>query len=203
MRRILMFTASMLFLALAVQAAPADQPGHASPAPGTANDTLSAVKDATGHAVGTVSAEMTHSLQGFVTAAAIGDMYEVEAGKIAADRSHNAQVRAFAEKMVTAHTATTEKLKGLLVDAGGNVTPPAHLDDRHQGMVDELRGAKDQDFDNRYISQQIAAHDEALILMRGYAKDGDVPAIRKFAAQTAPVVKMHLKMANAISQKLK
>jgi putative membrane protein len=203
MKRILMSAASVLFLGFVAQAAPADQPGHASPAPGTANDTMSAVKDATGHAVGTVSAEMTHSLQGFVTAAAISDMYEVEAGKIAADRSHNAQVRAFAEKMVKAHTATTEKLKGLLVDAGGNVTPPAHLDDRHQGMVDELRGAQDQDFDNRYISQQIAAHNEALILMRGYAKDGDAPAIRKFAAQTAPVVKMHLQMANAISQKLK
>jgi putative membrane protein len=203
MKRILLSTASVLFLALAVQAAPADQPGHTSPAPGTSNDTMSAVKDATGHAVGTVSVEMTHSLQGFVTAAAISDMYEVEAGKIAEDRSHNPQVRAFAEKMVKAHTATTEKLKGLLVDAGGNVTPPAHLDDRRQGMVDELRGAQDKDFDARYISQQIDAHKEALILMRGYAKDGDVAAIRKFAAQTAPIVNSHLTMANAISQKLK
>jgi putative membrane protein len=203
MKRIVTSAASALFLAFAVQAAPADQPGHASPAAGTSNDTMSAVKDATGHAVGTVSAEMTHSLQGFVTAAAISDMYEVEAGKIAADRSKNAQVRAFAEKMVKAHTATTEKLKSLLVDAGGNVTPPTHLDDRHQGMVDELRGAQDKDFDARYISQQIDAHNEALILMRGYAKDGDVAAIRKFAAQTAPIIKMHLTMATAISRKMK
>jgi hypothetical protein len=30
----------------------------------------------------------------------------------------------------------------------------------------------------RYIAQQVDAHKEALILMKGYAKDGDTPAIK-------------------------
>ncbi len=42
---------------------------------------------------------------------------------------------------------------------------------------------------------QIAAHKEALILMKGYAKDGDTPAIKKLAAKIAPTVQMHLSMA--------
>jgi putative membrane protein len=62
-------------------------------------------------------------------------------------------------------------------------------------MIDELRGAKAEDFDNRYLSQQIDAHKEALILIRGYAKDGDVATVQQFAAKTAPVVQQHLDMA--------
>src|ERR1700748_396622 len=125
--------ASAFLLAPVAFAAPADQPGHASPAPGTTNDTVSAVKDATGHVVGDVTAEMTTTLKGFVEAAAVSDMYEVEAGKIAEKRARNAKVRDFATKMVAAHTETTAKLKSILASLGPNVTPvapPAHLDDR-------------------------------------------------------------------------
>lgn len=191
-------TASTLLLTSAAFAAPVDQPGHTSPAPGTTNDTASAVKDAAGHVVGDVTAEMTTTLKGFVDAAAVSDMYEVEAGKIAEQRAHNSKVRAFAEKMVKAHTETIDKLKSILGSLGPNVapvTPPAHLDDRRQGMIDELRGAKAADFDNRYLSQQIDAHKEALILMKGYAKDGDVTPVKGFAGETATAVQMHLDVA--------
>ena len=75
--------ASLTLLANPAAAAPADQPGHQSPAPGTANDTVSAVKDTVGHGVGVISAEMTSTTKGFADAAAVSDMYEVEAGKIA------------------------------------------------------------------------------------------------------------------------
>ena len=192
---------STLLFASAAFAAPADQPGHASPAPGTTNDTMSAVKDTAGHVVGDVTAEMTTTLKGFVQAAAISDMYEVEAGKIAEHRARSSKVRAFAEKMVKAHTETTDKLKTILGSLGPNVTPvapPAHLDDRRQGMIDELRGAKAADFDNRYLSQQVDAHNEALILMKGYAKDGDVAPVKGFAAETAGTVQMHLNMAQSL-----
>ena len=70
-------------------------------------------------------------------------------------------------------------------------------------MIDELRGAKDADFDGRYIAQQIDAHKEALILMKGYAKDGDTAAIKTLAAKTAPTVQMHLNMAEKIQNGLK
>ncbi|HEY2069887.1 MAG TPA: DUF4142 domain-containing protein [Rhizomicrobium sp.] len=198
MKRTLLLTAgalSAILLAGSVYADPPDQPGHTSPAPGTTNDTMSGVKDSARHVEGTISAEVTTSLKGFAEAAAQSDMYEVEAGKIAEQRSSNAKVKAFAAKMVAAHTATTAKLKALLADGHPDIVPPAHLDDRHQGLIDELRGAKDADFDGRYLAQQVDAHKEALILMHGYAKDGDVASVKRFASKTAPVVQTHLNMA--------
>jgi putative membrane protein len=198
MKKILLLSAAALFVSAPAMAAPPDQPGHQSPAPGTNNDTMSTVKDTTSHAVGTMSAETTSSLQGFVTGAAISDMYEVEAGKIAEARATNPDVKAFAAKMVQAHTETTAKLKSILGNMKHQPAAPAHLDDRRQGLIDDLRGAKTADFDARYMSQQVDAHKEALILMQGYAKDGNNAAIKSFAAETAPVVREHLNMADPL-----
>jgi putative membrane protein len=67
-------------------------------------------------------------------------------------------------------------------------------------MIDELRGAKDADFDARYLTQQVDAHKEALILMHGYTKDGDVPSITRFAAKMAPLVQSHLAIAEHLAK---
>jgi putative membrane protein len=190
---------ALILIAGAAFAAPADKPGHQSPKPGTNSESMSAVKDSTAGLVGTVSAEMTTTTKGFVTAAATSDMYEVTAGKIALQRAQSPDVKAFAQKMVDAHTMTTEKLKGILASNNINVTPPAHVDSRRQMMLDDLRGAKAADFDHRYITQQVAAHKEADILFRGYAKSGDNAAIKDFAATTDKDIKMHLSMAQQLN----
>jgi len=192
--------AALLLMAGTGFAAPADQPGHRSPAPGTTHETMSAGKDAVAGMVGAVSAEMTSTTKGFVTAAATSDMYEVTAGKLAMERARSSAVKDFARQMVNAHTKTTETLKGIIASNNIQVTPPAHVDDRRQGMLDNLRGASAADFDHRYMEQQVAAHHEADILFRGYAKDGDNGAIKKFAADTDPTIKMHLRMAEALDK---
>jgi putative membrane protein len=202
MKYILLLSTAALFASASAFAAPPDQPGHKSPAPGTNSETMSNVEDATSHAVGTMSAATTSSLQGFVTGAAISDMYEVEAGKIAEQRSSNPDVKAFAQKMVQAHTATTAQLKSILASMKNQPAAPAHLDDRRQGLIDNLRGASAADFDARYMSQQVDAHKEALSLMKGYAKDGDNPSVKSFAAETAPKVQDHLSMAEPLYKKL-
>lgn len=185
------------------QSVPADRPGHESPKPGTNSETMSAMKDSTAGMVGKASAEMTSTTKGFVTAAATSDLYEVTAGQIAVQRAQSPAVKDFAQKMVDAHSETTTKLKSLVADNKINVALPSHVDHRRQGMLDDLRGAKAQDFDHRYIVQQVAAHKEADILMRGYAKDGDNAALKEFAATTDKAVKMHLSMAQKLDTSTK
>jgi putative membrane protein len=204
MKHIFVSAASALILITgAALAAPADQPGHESPKPGTNSETMSAMKDSTAGMVGTVSAEMTSTTKGFVTAAAISDMYEVTAGKVALQRAQSPDVKAFAQKMVDAHTMTTQKLKSILASHNVDAAPPAHVDTLRQAMLDDLRGAKAADFDHRYITQQVAAHKEADILFRGYAKDGDNNAIKDFAATTDKDIKMHLSMAQELNNSVK
>jgi putative membrane protein len=182
--------------ATAIQAAQNNEP-----APGSRNDTISATKDSVAGAVGKVSAELTTTTQGFVDAAARSDMYEVAAGKLAEMRAHTAELKMFGMKMVEDHTQSTNKLKTVLAKAAPNIMPPSDLDSRHEGLLNDLKGAKDADFDGRYIAQQISAHEETLIVMRGYAKDGDNPDIKAFAAEVVPVVQMHLDMIKDIDRK--
>jgi putative membrane protein len=171
---------------------------EAPPQPGTNSEVVSAVQDAASGLAGVITAEMTTTTPGFAKAAAESDMYEIAAGKLALQRSKSADIKKFAQMMIDAHTMTTNQLKPLAMKA--NVQLPTMLDDRRKGMMDNLTGASDADFDGRYLNQQTNAHQEALILFRGYAKDGDNADVKQFAAATVPVIEMHLNMAKALDK---
>jgi len=178
----------------------ANQTASNEPQPGSKNETVSAAKDAVAGGIGTLSAELTTTTKGFTEAAAQSDMYEVQAGQLASMRAQMPELKKFAKDMVDAHTMTSNQLKAILAKAAPDIKPPTQLDSRHEGMLNDLKGAKDEDFDGRYIAQQINAHNEANILMRGYAKDGDSAEIKMFAAETQPKVQMHLDMINDIDR---
>jgi putative membrane protein len=140
--------------------------------------------------------------QGFVTAAATSDMYEIAAAKIALDRSSDPAVKKFAKRMIHDHSATTAAVKKIL--AGGvAATPPADLDERRKGLINDLKAARPADFDKTYIDQQVAAHAEALTLFKGFADHGDNAALKTFASDTAPKIQEHDDMAKAIQGGLK
>jgi putative membrane protein len=153
---------------------------------------VNAVQDAAAGPVGLGSAVTANTAPEFVAAAAMADMYEVEAGKIAQARAKRADVKAFGKMMVDAHTKTTADLKKVLADNKIEIAPPAALDDRRTGMLNNLKAAGDSDFDLAYLHQQTAAHLEALTLMSGYADHGDNPALQAAAAKTKTVVQQHI-----------
>lgn len=154
---------------------------------------VSATQDEAAKAVGVGSATIgSVTKDAFVSDAAMSDMYEIEAAKLALAHSKNMDVRDFARMMIKAHTASTAKLKALIASGKVQATPPTKLDDRRMGLLDNLRAAADADFDARYLDQQVAAHREAKLLMAGYKAVGSDPALKAFAADVAPVVQMHL-----------
>ena len=136
--------------------------------------------------------------QSFVNNAAMGDMYEVQAGKLAQSKGHSKGVRSFGARMVKAHTQTSEKLKATLASAKISVTPPRALDAAHQKMIDELNGASGADFDKMYLSQQATAHQDALTLMQTYASTGDNAALKKLATATMPIIRQHIQMIDKL-----
>jgi putative membrane protein len=136
----------------------------------------------------------------FVEKAAATDMYEIEAAKVAAKRSTNAQVKKFAAMMEKAHTKTTEDLKAAIAASGAALTPPAALPADLQDKLDDLNKADDKDFDKTYADDQVDVHQAALNLMQRYAQDGDTAAIKAFAAATAPAVQEHLNEAEGLKK---
>ncbi len=158
------------------------------------SEPVNAVQDAVGGVVGQASAAAANSVEGYVTNAAIGDMYEIEASKIAQEKAKSPALKSFAAQMVKDHTATTAEVKKIVSSGSLAVTPPTQLDARRKGFIDNLKAASAADFDEVYIDQQVAAHKEALTLHRSYVDDGDNAALKAFAAKTAPKVQAHLDM---------
>lgn len=177
---------------------------NANDAVTTGNPAVTAAQDATARAVGGVAATTgAITTAGFVTGAAVSDMYEVAAAKVAQQKSTNAGVKTFAAKMVHDHTASTAALKKILAGNAVNATPPTTIDARRQGMLDNLSKAAPGDFDKTYLDQQVAAHSEALTLFNGFADHGDNDALKAFAAKTAPTVQVHLNMAKEMDAGIK
>jgi len=165
--------------------------------PGTSNAAVNQAQDVTAGAVGATAANVAPlTTESFVTNAAISDMYEIQAGQIAQKKGQSAGVRDFGKMMVTDHTALSNTMKPLVRAAG--VTPPPGLDERRKGLIDNLNAAAPADFDRAYLSQQEAAHSEALTLMQGYADRGENAGLKDAAAKAAPKVQAHLDQVKAL-----
>ena len=138
----------------------------------------------------------SNMVSAYVPNAAMGDMYEIEAADIALERSQNAQVKELATMLRTDHTAATNALKAMLPQAAPDLAPPTALDQRRQGLIDNLRSASAENFDRTWVDQQIAAHNEALTLHRGFS-DQDSP-LAAHARSVVPKIEAHLRQAEAI-----
>jgi putative membrane protein len=140
---------------------------------------------------------VTPTTPDFVTNAAISDMFEIKASQLAEQRS-DAPTKAFAAQMVTDHEKTSSELKGLAGQA--NTVIPITLDSAHQKMLDELTALHGADFTEKYHSQQVSAHKDAVSLFERYSKDGDNTALKTWAATTLPTLQHHLDMAKALDK---
>ena len=75
------------------------------------------------------------------------------------------------------------------------------MDGPRRELLGDLRAASGGDFEDRYIDQQIEAHDNALRVLREYAETGDNPALRDWARRTAPRLENHRQMAHALHRR--
>ena len=134
----------------------------------------------------------------FVQKAATSDMYEVQAGKLAAEKGQSDVVKQFGQRMVDAHTKTTEELTGIVKSKNIKVELPTKLDAKHQKLIDDLNSASPQDFDKTYAKQQVDAHEEAVKLFKKYAAKGDDADVKQFAEKTLPTIEHHLDEAKKL-----
>ncbi|MGA8435429.1 MAG: DUF4142 domain-containing protein, partial [Methyloceanibacter sp.] len=134
----------------------------------------------------------------FIQKGAMSDMYEVQAGKLAAEKGQSDAVKQFGQQMVDAHTKTTDELMGIVKSKNIKVDVPTKLDSEHQKLIDDLNSASAKDFDKTYASQQVDAHQNAVKPFKKYAEDGDDPDVKQFAAKTLPAIEHHLDEAKKL-----
>jgi putative membrane protein len=161
------------------------------------NTTVSEVTDAA--STPGEAAAGTPGAQQFADKAAKSDAFEVAAARLAATNAALPQVKAFAKQMIAAHTDSTIKIKNAADAAAPAIKPDATLTDDQTTKLADLGKLKGAEFDKAYAAGQVAAHDEALALMKAYAASGDAPTLKTAAGEIVPVVTEHLVMARALA----
>lgn len=164
-------------------------------------DSLNKAKDTTSNVMATGGIAVDAADAKFATTAAVGGMAEVALGKLALEKSSNAQVKEFATMMVSDHGKVNEEL--MSIGKMKNITLPMTVDSDHQKKMDDLSKKTGADFDKAYVSAMVDGHTSTLKLMNDEAKDGKDVDLKAFAAKTAPMVQSHLTMINKIHDAMK
>ena len=131
----------------------------------------------------------------FVAKAAQDGMTEVELGKVALDKSKDAKVREFAQRMVTDHSKANRELAGIAKQKG--IDPPKALDAEHQDMVKKLESQSGEAFDVEYSRHMNMDHSKAIELFEATSQSSDAD-LANFAKKTLPTLKEHKQMSSKL-----
>jgi putative membrane protein len=123
---------------------------------------------------------------------------EVESGKLAVEKSSNAEIKKFAQMMVDDHSKGLADVKTLASAKGTEL--PDGPDVKHKAVMVELKALKGDTFDSRYVKQAGVGDHEAteklLKKTQAEAKDADLKAL---AGKMLPIVQGHLTHAQNLA----
>jgi putative membrane protein len=148
------------------------------------------------------AADLARKDKQFIEKAAESGYLEIEASRLAETRASHADVKSFAQMMVTDHTAVDTELKSLA--SSKSVTVPTQPTRSVKSKLDGLGKRTGADFDKAYADNiGVDAHKDAVKLFENTAKDAKDPDIKAFAAKTLPSLKAHLEKGQALKTALK
>ncbi|HJQ60074.1 MAG TPA: DUF4142 domain-containing protein [Vineibacter sp.] len=144
------------------------------------------------------SMDQTGGTTRFVKLAAHTSEFEVAAGQLAQQRTTNAAVRGFAERMVKDHGELLTTLKAVN-DANASAPLPRGPDDDGRQRIARLGAASGAEFDVMYMEMQIASLEPLLAALREYSRVGSVESLKsRYSVRYTPVVEEHLRMARTV-----
>ncbi|MFN2542663.1 MAG: DUF4142 domain-containing protein [Chthoniobacterales bacterium] len=138
--------------------------------------------------------------------AVTADTVDIEAGKLAAEKSSNPKVKEFAEMMVRDHGSVNKKATDLAAKL--KLTPEASdtsrtLKSNGDKMLAKLRGLSGAEFDKAYVDNEVAYH-EAVIktvteTLIPNTKNAELKALLESAG---PIFNSHLTHAKELQSSL-
>lgn len=131
---------------------------------------------------------------------------DAQLGRLAEERAASPEVRAFAQTMVTDHTAVNERAGALAARLG--VTPEENPVSRslQEGAEEARRGLEGLSgdaFDRAYMDREVAYHQAVLDALDGTLIPGASNAeLRSLLEEVRPAIAAHLERARAIRSSL-
>lgn len=130
---------------------------------------------------------------------------EIQTSQVAVERAQDAQVKAYAQRMITEHTQLEQQQQQLLQQKG--LAPQENalslqLKRNLQPTLDSLRAKSGHDFDTEYVLHQISAHGTTLKTLDTslipQARDAEMKAM--LSQRVRPAVAQHLAEAKRLHE---
>lgn len=144
--------------------------------------------------------ELAGADKDFLENAAQSGHFEIEGSKLALEKSGNADVKTFAQKMIDEHGKVGAALAALAKQKGYDApTGPSLMQQAKLKTLD----MSDDGFDKRYAEMVgVTAHEDAVTLFRKASEEAKDPDVKAFAAKTLPALKEHLTASRALQSKV-
>jgi putative membrane protein len=121
---------------------------------------------------------------------------EIESATLALEKSTSTDIKAFAQKMITAHAASNVELAAIASRKNLEVADEAELTAKAKKVILEFRDG--QSFDKAYADNQVEIHKSVIELYQRAAVSADVE-IATYAKQNLPKLEEHLKKAKELA----
>ena len=122
---------------------------------------------------------------------------EIEAGKAAAAKAQNPQVKQFAQKMATDHQQMLSELQTLAKSKGVALPESGSLKDKAQmKMMEKTAGA---DFDKKYMEQMVKDHQKDVQATQDLSTKAKDPQFKAAVQKAHAKIQEHLQLAQRIA----
>jgi putative membrane protein len=161
--------------------------------------TGSASATTTGVAGGTRS-EMTNEDKEFVTMAGMGGLAEVQMGNLALQKASSADVKAFAQRMVTDHSKANAEIAQFATAKGLALATELGGDPR--AALEHLTSLSGAEFDKAYMTHMVEDHEKDVSAFDKASTSATDADLKAWAGRTLPTLKEHLEMAKQTARKV-
>jgi putative membrane protein len=131
--------------------------------------------------------------------------YDIEAGKLALEKSQTKEVRDLAQHFVNDHKAVRQQGRDLAKKLSLTPTAPEHFDlaDAHAKAMAELRGKSGADFDQAYAAHEVVFHQAVLDAVSSSLLPAiKNPELKAFVEMVGPAFLGHLEAAKQLQRRL-
>jgi putative membrane protein len=136
----------------------------------------------------------------FVQKAIMGNRAEVDAGKLALQKSNNADVKSFAQKMVDDHTVMLNDMNKVADEL--HIKAPQSASGKDKAEAAKLSALSGSAFDSAYVKAMVKDHKKDLAELTKESSSASIPEVKDAATKALPIVQGHLEMIQGIEKNM-
>ena len=126
---------------------------------------------------------------------------EIASSKLALEQARSPQVKAYAQDMIKAHTAMEQEGSKLAASLGVGTADTDKAEDSREDKseeLDELREARNEQFDKAYMKFQVEAHEKTLKMLQDQQERAQSAELKAMITRAIPQVQQHLTRAEQL-----